>query len=39
MLFEVLQLRVTGCPALTVIGLAVKPDIVGDGPLGTFAGV
>jgi len=39
MLFVALQLSVTGCPALTVIGFAVKLDIVGDGPLGTFAGV
>jgi hypothetical protein len=39
MLLDALQLSVTGCPALTVIGIAVKLDMVGHGPLGTFAGV
>ena len=39
MLLEVVQLSVTGCPALMLVGFAVKLEMVGDGPLGTFAGV
>jgi hypothetical protein len=31
-----LQLKVTGCPADTDVGEAVKSTIVGTGPLGTF---
>jgi hypothetical protein len=33
-----LQLKVTGCPAETVDGLAVKLVMVGEGPVGTLAG-
>src|ERR1039458_8506188 len=33
------QLSVTGWPALTVIGSAVKLATAGDGPVGTFDGV
>jgi hypothetical protein len=38
-LFEVLQLSVTGEPAVTVMGLAVKVLTVGEEPVGTFDGV
>jgi hypothetical protein len=38
-LFVTLQLKVTGWPAETVVGFAEKLLIVGDGPVGTFAGV
>ena len=34
-----LQLSVTGDPAVTLIGLAVKLLMVGEGPVGTLAGV
>src|ERR1700693_1359861 len=34
-----LKLKVTGCPAVTDVGEAVKSTIVGAGPLGTFLGV
>ena len=34
-----LQLRVTGWPALMLVGFAVKLEMVGEGPVGTFAGV
>jgi hypothetical protein len=37
--FETLQLNVTGCPAEMLVGFAVKLLIVGEGPVGTFAGV
>jgi hypothetical protein len=38
-LLVVLQLRVTGEPAVTLVGFAVKLLMVGEGPVGTFAGV
>ena len=38
-LFETLQLKVTGCPAEMLVGLAEKLLIAGLGPVGTFAGV
>ena len=38
-LLDVLQLKVTGCPAETLVGFAVKLLIVGFAPVGTFAGV
>jgi hypothetical protein len=37
--FETLQLKVTGCPAITVVGFAEKLLMVGEAPVGTFAGV
>ena len=33
------QLKVTGCPDITVCGFAVKLVICGEGPCGTFCGV
>jgi len=37
--FDTLQLKVTGCPAETVVGFAEKVLMDGEGPVGTFAGV
>src|SRR5690349_14695478 len=39
MLFVTLQLNVTCEPAVTVDGLAVKLEMVGEGPVGTLASV
>ena len=38
-LLVVLQLKVTGCPELMLVGFAVKLEMVGAEPVGTFAGV
>jgi hypothetical protein len=38
-LLETLQLRVTGCPELMLVGFAVKLEIVGAEPVGTLPGV